>query len=70
MGMPSRQRAKNHFSSKFLQRDKDNNHDDGENDDVNGSNGGERHFIAKDVLYQWHSKKKRESWKKSSAQTV
>lgn len=56
--MLSRQRAKNHFSSKFPQRDKDNNHDD----DVNGSNGGERHFIAKDVQYQWQREKTRKSW--------
>lgn len=52
--MLSRQRAKNHFSSKFPQRDKDNNHDD----DVNGSNGGERHFIAKDV-YSTSGKEKK-----------
>lgn len=46
--MLARQRAKNHFSSKFSQRDKDNNHDN-DGDDVSGSsNGGERHFIAKD----------------------
>lgn len=57
--MLSHQRAKNHFSSKFSQRDKDNNHDHDNYGDVNGSNDGERHFNAKDVQQQqqWHRKK-------------